>query len=138
MHIPSASYASLAPQTLQAINSVITDSKAFEEDNIVATESALGALGRIIIFQRESAPALVTDSVVASFLDCLPLKNEEEEAQKTHKLFFEAIIAGNANVIGEATKGKAQEALIRIKGAASVQGKDENLVIVCEEGLALL
>jgi hypothetical protein len=55
----------------------------------VATESAIGALGRIISFQRQSAPAIITDIVVSSFLDKLPLKNEEEEAQKTHKMLFE-------------------------------------------------
>ena len=88
---------------MQALNSVISDPEAFEEDNVVATESALGALGRIIFFQRQSAPGLITDAVVATFLDKIPLKHEEEEAQKTHKLFFEQILAGNPNIMADAT-----------------------------------
>jgi len=138
MHIPSANYGAIAPQVLQALNSVISDPQAFEEDNVVATESALGALGRIIIFQRQSAPALITDAVIATFLDKLPLKHEEEEAQKTHKLLFEQILAGNINIMADATKAKVQEALLRIKQAATNQGQGENLVIVCEEGKSLL
>jgi hypothetical protein len=104
----------------------------------VATESAIGALGRIICFQRQSTPALITDIVVASFLDKLPLKNEEEEAQKTHKMLFEQVLAGNPNIMVEATNGKLQEALVRIKNGVATQGQAENLTIVCEEGLPLL
>lgn len=138
MHIPVGTYASIAPQILHALNSVISDAQAFEEDYIVATESAIGGLGKIICFQRQAAPALITDSVVASFFDKLPLKNEEEEAQKTHKMLFEQVLAGNPSIMVEATNGKLQEALVRIKGAVATQGQGENLTIVCEEGLLLL
>jgi hypothetical protein len=84
-----ATYASIVPQIIQALNSVISAPEAFEEDNLVSTESAIGALGRLITFQRQSAPSLINDAVVSAFLDKLPLKSEEEEAQKTHKLLFE-------------------------------------------------
>ena len=104
----------------------------------MSTESAIGALGRIICFQRQSAPALITDAVVASFLDKLPLKSEEEEAQKTHKMLFEQVLADNPNIMVEATNGNLQETLVRIKGAVATQGQGENLTIVCEEGLPLL
>lgn len=93
-----------------------------DEDNIVATESAIGALGRVMIFQRQAAPALITDALVSLFLERLPLKNEEEEAQKTHKLLFEHVLAGNPNVMAEATKEKLLIALNQIKVAASQQG----------------
>ena len=76
--------------------------------------------------------------MVASFLDKLPLKNEEEEAQKTHIMLFEQVLAGNPNIMVEATNGKLQEALVRIKIAVATQGQAENLTIVCEEGLPLL
>jgi hypothetical protein len=76
--------------------------------------------------------------VVASFLDKLPLKSEEEEAQKTHKMLFEQVLAGNSNIMVEATNGKLQETLVRIKGAVATQGQGENLTIVGEEGLPLL
>ena len=57
---------------------MITDSEAFSDDNIVATESALGALGKVIYFQRDNK--IINDNVVKEFLSKLPLKNEEEEA----------------------------------------------------------
>ena len=66
---------------------MIGEKDAFEEDKLVATESCLGALAKLIYFQRENK--VITDAVVTDFLSRLPLKAEEEEAQKTHKLFFE-------------------------------------------------
>lgn len=41
---------------------MITSTDAFTEENIVATESALGAMGKIIYFQRDNA--LINDTVV--------------------------------------------------------------------------
>ena len=78
--IPSSFYSQIAPQVLKAINSMISAEEAFSEDSVVSTESALGALGKIIYFQRESAPTFINDSLVTAFLEKLPLTHEEEEA----------------------------------------------------------
>ena len=134
--IPAATYASIAPQVMMALNSMISAEDAFSEDLVVSTESALGALGKIIYYQRQASPQLISDQVVGAFLDKLPLLNEEEEAQKTHRFFFEQIIAGNPNIMSDASR--VQAALVRIKAAASVQGQGDKLSVVCEEGLQLL
>lgn len=112
-YIPNANYSAVAPQVLLALNSMISAADAFSEDLVVSTESALGALGKIIYNQRQASPQLINDQVVAVFLDKLPLTNEEEEAQKTHKFFFEQVIAGNPNIMSDASK--VQAALLRIK-----------------------
>ena len=112
-YIPNSSYSAVVPQVLQALNSMISAADAFSEDLVVSTESALGALGKIIYNQRQAAPQLISDQVVAIFLDRLPLTNEEEEAQKTHKFFFEQVIAGNPNIMSDTTR--VQAALLRIK-----------------------
>lgn len=55
MYIPSDTYkVNLLPQVFTALNTIISVQDAFSEDNVVATESALGALGRIIYFQRDN------------------------------------------------------------------------------------
>ncbi len=51
-YIPNATYSSIAPQVLHALNSMISAADAFSEDLVVSTESALGALGKIIYNQR--------------------------------------------------------------------------------------
>lgn len=66
---------------------MLTHPEAFSEDRIVATESAIGALGKMIYFQRDDK--IITDAIVNDFLSKLPLVNEEEEATKSHRIFFE-------------------------------------------------
>jgi hypothetical protein len=134
--IPPTSFLAIAPQVMTAINSMVSKEDAFSEELVVATESALGALGKIIYYQRQAAPQLISDQVVGAFLDKLPLLNEEEEAQKTHKFFFGQVIGANPNIMSDTPR--VQAALIRIKEAVGSQGKGDKLVIVCEEGLHLL
>lgn len=59
---------------MNALNSMINSAEAFSDDNVVATESALGAMGKIIYFQRDNVT--VTDVVVNDFLTRLPLTHE--------------------------------------------------------------
>ena len=52
------------------------------EDRIVYTETVYGVLGKLC-YTQISEPTLAT-----KFVSLLPLKNEKEEANKCHKLFF--------------------------------------------------
>ena len=61
MHITPTIYSAIVPQTLAALNSMISAPEAFSQDNVVSTESALGALGKVVYFQRQASPALITD-----------------------------------------------------------------------------
>ena len=101
------------------------------EDKAVATENAIGALGKVIYFQKDNK--IVTDQTVTFFLSKLPLVNEEEEANKSHKLFFEQVLKNNTNVINESTKSAVMEACQRIKNF-----KSEDLKILNDEGMELL
>lgn len=111
---------------------MISAADAFSEDNIVATESALGALGKVIYFQRDNN--IVNDNVVNAFLSKLPLKNEEEEAQKSHMLLFEQVLNNNANIVNENCKANLMAALARIKEATATS----EITIVSEQGMQLL
>ena len=57
---------------------MVKDKDAYEEENVVATENAVGALGKVIYYQRDNS--IINDDIVSIFLKALPLKNEEEEA----------------------------------------------------------
>lgn len=75
---PAVYQSTLLPQVFAALQSMISHQEAFEEDNVVATESALGALGKLVYFQRDGT--IINDGVVTLFLSKLPLVNEQEEA----------------------------------------------------------
>ena len=89
----------LAP-TFDLLNKVLSEGDCREnEDKAIATECAIGALGKLVYFQFDGA--LVTDKVASSFIGLLPLVAEPEEAQNVHKQFFKMVLAGNAGVVGE-------------------------------------
>jgi hypothetical protein len=50
MYIPKGTYTTVLGNVFTAINSMVSAADAFSEDNIVATESALGAIGKMIYF----------------------------------------------------------------------------------------
>jgi len=64
MYLPSNLYSSNVGVVLKCLNSMINDEEAFEEDNVVATESAIGALGKLIYFHKQTSPQILTDSVI--------------------------------------------------------------------------
>lgn len=135
MFIPVQQYqSSILPHAMNALNSMINSAEAFSDDNVVATESALGAMGKIIYFQRDNVT--VTDVVVNDFLTRLPLTHEQEEAQKTHKLFFENVIKVSPNVVNDNTKSNVLKAIEKIREA--VANKENDLELVDEEGMSLL
>ena len=72
--------------------------------------------------------------MVNTFLARLPLKSEEEEAQKTHKLLCEQVAKGNANVMGS-NKQQVMEALQRIRAGYSPEAE---VKILDEEGLKII
>lgn len=113
---------------------MISDSEAFSEDKVVATETALGALGKVIYFQKEGS--IITDAVVNAFLEKLPLTNEEEEAQKTHKILCEQILKGNMNIMNENNKPMVMQAIMKIKEA--MVKEDAEVKIMSQEGIELI
>ena len=111
MFVPQGTYPLAA--TFSALNTLVSAADAFSEENAVATESALGAVGKLIYFQKEGT--VVTDAVVNAFLSKLPFRYEETEAQYTHQLFLEQVLANNGNLITENTKTQVMAAVQRLK-----------------------
>lgn len=111
-HIPTSLYGAQLPKVLKCLNEMISDEEAFNEENVIATESALGALGKVIYFQKDNN--MVNDAMVNEFLKKLPLTHEEEEACKSHQLLLEQTQAKNANLLNANTQAELMNAIIRI------------------------
>jgi len=100
---------------------MITAEESRSDENVEATENAISAMGKIVMFHAGQD--------VTFFMANLPLTNDQEEAQRCHKLFMEQVIAKNGNLWAKETELKA--ALVRIKEC-------ENEEVLCEEGKKLL
>ena len=81
-------------QCVGSIQKIMTAPNAFEEDNVTATENAIGALGRIAVSHRAD---LYND-----FVRYLPIKHDEEEARAVHKLFLKNLAAAAPDVSSKA------------------------------------
>lgn len=75
---------------------LINHPEAKSDDRIIATETFIGALGRVVLFQPGTVDV---QTAVALYLGNMPLVSEVEEAQTAHNLLFDAVISKNP-VIG--------------------------------------
>jgi hypothetical protein len=94
MYIDKQQYKSCIKNVMKCLTSMINAKDAFSEENVVATESALGALGKLIYFQKDNTNNITPDHIKL-FLTHLPLNHESEEAQKSHLYFFQQVINNN-------------------------------------------
>ena len=132
-HIPQTSYAKILPNTFQAVISMITAQDAYEDENIVATETAVGALGKLIYKHKDNQ--IINDQSVLLFCTKLPLVAEEEEATKTHMLFCQNVAAKNPNLLSANTATAVKDALTRIKKESET---NEDITVLKDDAKALL
>ena len=89
------SFSQYKNECLQIIASIITAPDAYSEEKAVCTDNAVGALGKIALYQSQTNDK-VSEEVLLKFLQLLPLKNDSEEAQAVHKMLLTEIINKNA------------------------------------------
>jgi hypothetical protein len=65
---------------------IISAVNAFDEDNMVQTENAMGALARLCYSQMDGS--ILTEADLEGVLSKMPFKNEQEEAQMSHKILL--------------------------------------------------
>lgn len=73
------------------------------QDKVVCTETAIGALGKFALYQLDGNQEM-RNQVLDKFLSCLPLKNESEEAQNVHKMLLEEYSKNNAILLSQKDK----------------------------------
>lgn len=77
---------------------------------------------------------MINDNVVVKFLSMLPLKAEEEEAQKCHKFVLEQANQQNARLVNGNTIDAFKAAVQKIVQMRASVLEEEEIDILCEEG----
>jgi len=95
-------------------------------------ENATSTFGKCIYFHGANLSA---DIAARGFFDRLPLTTDTEEAQPTHKMLMQQIIARNANLVRPELLTSLQNAVQRIKETSDSR---PDLEILDDEGKALL
>lgn len=79
----SNTFSSYLEATLKAVSDMVTVADARTPENTVATDCAVGALGKIALKHRQD--------LVHTWLTHMPIKEEPEEAQSVNKLFLRSL-----------------------------------------------
>eukprot|EP00831_Metopus_contortus_P084977 TRINITY_DN9770_c0_g1_i3.p4 TRINITY_DN9770_c0_g1~~TRINITY_DN9770_c0_g1_i3.p4 ORF type:complete len:120 (+),score=29.80 TRINITY_DN9770_c0_g1_i3:211-570(+) len=96
---------------------IIRDPNAKSEEKEGATETAIGALGKICYFHFDGT--LVTYPLFHEFLSLLPITSDKEEAQNAHHIFLEQILAKNPIIFSPESEIQVKQTLIKIREEAN-------------------
>jgi hypothetical protein len=109
--------ADFKPHAQNAVNivlAIINDSDARSEDNIAATENAVGALGKFLEFH----PEFVDPSAGTVFIQNLPLTEDVEEARVVHPQLIRFVSSNDPRILGQSNSNlpKIMEILVKVLG----------------------
>jgi len=79
---------------------VCTAPGAFDDENVVATENAISAMGKLCKRGESIAAALLP-----LWLSLLPIRNDKQEARVVHKQLVELVAASNRILLGASFEG---------------------------------
>jgi importin-5 len=74
---------------LEPLFQCIARPDAREDENVYATENACAAIAKIIHFNSSAVPSI--DIVINSWLDTLPIINDEEEAPHAYNILMDLV-----------------------------------------------
>ena len=104
---------------------IIQDPEARSEENLMATENAVGALGKFLEFHQDC----VDPSAGSLFIQHLPLIEDEEEAKVVHPQLVRFVSSNDPRILGQANCNipKILEILVKIIGHGPKLVKQEDL-----------
>lgn len=88
-HHGGPQYAGFCAMALEPLFQCIARADAREEDHVYATENACAAIAKIIHFNASNIPNI--ESVISSWLDTLPIVNDEEEAPHAYNILMDLV-----------------------------------------------
>ena len=108
------------------------DFKTKKGETAECSENATSSFGKCLYFHGAS---FSPEAAAQGFFNKLPLKTDTEEAQPTHNLLMNQIIARNANLVRPELLPSLQQAIQRIKETSDSRPE---LEILDDEGKVLL
>ncbi|KAK4258237.1 hypothetical protein QN277_007709 [Acacia crassicarpa] len=87
----------LVGEALSRLNAVIQHPNALQQDNVMAYDNAVSALGKICQFHRDSIDA---KQVVPAWLNCLPIKGDLIEAKVVHDQLCSMVERSDGDLLG--------------------------------------
>lgn len=126
--LPKEAFQPFVAPAVTMIKSITMESDAFSAENMDSTENAMGALAKIAYKHIDGST--VTEADLCGVFSFFPFKEDENEAQCTHRAFLEQIANGSSAVHSAGVKPAAQEALNKIRSHVQSAGEDADIQIL--------
>jgi hypothetical protein len=130
------SFSQFKSEVLEIIANLITAPDAYSDEKAYCTDNAIGALGKIALYQSESNDKL-SEEILLKFLQLLPLKNDSEEAQTVHKMLLDEIMNKN-NFLASCSQDVQNVLLTAINNIKSEDINNPELEILDDYGKQLI
>ncbi|KAJ3273865.1 Importin-5 [Terramyces sp. JEL0728] len=91
-------YAQLCVESLPHLFNIVNDSNSRSEENTMATENAISAIGKLLKVYR-NAGAFNANDVILHWFNALPIVEDSEEAPETYSLLLELIEGQNEVIV---------------------------------------
>lgn len=134
--LPKEVFAPMLPRTVTLVKGITRRDDAFSADCMEATENAMGALAKLAYKHMDGIN--VEEADLCGVFSFFPFKQDECEAQTTHRIFFDQIRDSNSVVHSAAVKPVAQEALRKIRAHVQAEAADADIKILSFESKAVL
>lgn len=127
-------FSQLKDGVINLCRGIIQNPAAKSEERALLTDNAIGAMGKIALFQYQMNDKFSQD-LLMQFLQMLPLKNDVEEAQDVHKMLLSQILSHNEFLCQKEMEGLLINVLNAIKAEDSNNPESE---ILDQQGRDLL
>ena len=135
--LPREAFQPFLARSVGMIKGITMRDEAFSEENMEATENAMGALAKIAYKHMDGSN--VTEADLSGVFSFMPFKSDECEAQTTHRIFLEQISDSASVVHSAGVKPAAQEALAKIRAHVADEDPDADVKVLsfaCKQALA--
>jgi len=123
-------------QFATAISNIIMHPEAYGEKRAVCTECAVGALGRMAMYQGEAGDKM-SQEILMKFLQLLPLKHEAEEAQYVHYMLLNGV--SNKNEMLVMDNPEIQSMLLKVvNDIKTIESSNPEMEILDDKGKLML
>ena len=129
-------FKNIKTEILNIVSAILTHPEANSEERAITTETAIGTLGAIAIFQCDISDK-ASQEILMKFLQLVPLKHDSDQAQKTHYMILESIM--NKNEMLTSNNAEIQVELLRvINDLKLIESNNPEIEILDNKGKLLL
>ena len=125
-YVPKGAYGELLQPAVTLMKDTVRKEGAFEDENMVSTENAMGGIARLCYNQMDGTH--LTEEDLIGVFSKMPFTHEEAEAQQSHELILKQFAKPDSIIHSANVKAAAQGVVQRIVAHLETNGNDPKII----------